>query len=53
MKNVLMLSAVVGLCGAAICCVSKVGGIHAPALFVNLTLVAGADVVGGGGLLMV
>ena len=52
-KNVLMLSAVVGLCGAASCCISKVGGMHAPALRVNLTLVAGADVVGGGGLLMV
>ena len=52
-KNVLMLSALVRLCGAANCCMSKVGGMHAPVLRDNLTLVAGAGVVGGSGLLTV
>ena len=52
-KSVLMLHAVVGLCDAASCCMSKVGGMHAPVLRDNLTLVAGAGVVAGGGLLTV
>ena len=52
-KNVLMLKAVVGVCGAASCCVSKMGDMRAPALRGSLTLEAEADVVGGGGLVMV
>ena len=52
-KNVLMLKAVVGVCGAASCRVSKMGEMHAPGLRGSLTLEAEADVVGGGGLVMV
>ena len=52
-KNVLMLKAVVGVCGATNCCVSKIWEMRAPALHGNLTVEAEADVVGGGGLLMV
>ena len=48
-----MLKTVVGVCGAASCCVSKMVGMRAPALRGSLTPEAKADVVGGGELVMV
>ena len=52
-KNVLMLKAVVGVCGATSGCVSEMGGMRAPALRGCLLLEAATDVVGGGELVMV
>ena len=52
-KNVLMLKAVVGVCGATSGWVSKMGGMRAPALRGSLLLEAATDVVGGGELVMV
>ena len=52
-KTVLMLKAVVGVCGVASCCVSKIRDMRAPVLRGSLTLEAKANVVGGGELVMV
>ena len=41
------------MCGATPGCVSKMGGMRAPALRGNLLLEAATDVVGGGELVMV
>ena len=50
-KSVLILHSVVWLCGAASCCRSGVGGIHAPVLSACFTLLAGIGAVSGGRVL--